>query len=506
MTTNTRAMIAAITLAAVIFQLAKPIALQFSSAEDFSRRRNIWFALTIIGFLSPNFWIFALAAVPLFFWAGRKDSNPIAFYLLLLHVVPPIGVDIPVVGINQLFPLDNYRLLSFCVLIPTALRFRKSKQEVPFRGSKTMDTLLLAFGIMQIALFIQPDLPGHVFLSDSPTNVLRRAFLFYIDVYVLYYAVSRSCSNRKALTEAMAALCLSCAVLAAAGLFESMRKWLLYGEFAHRWAPEIGGFFYFFYTFRGSSLRAQVSSGHPLALGYLIAIAFGCWLYLRTFVKNIRSKIAVFILWLAGLWGSYSRGPLIGTVAIYFSNAAMSPGAARGVVRGMVAGLLLIAALSVTPLGDRIGSVLPLGGQTIDSETIIYRQRLATRSWELIQQHPFFGDPYVYSKMDDLRQGMGIVDLVNTYAEIALMYGLVGLSLFLGAILVGCFKTYRLTKQVAPSDRNLALMGASLTACVLGTLTMIATTSFILGYEKLFYVLTGFTAAYIHLARPRDPR
>jgi O-Antigen ligase len=506
MSDGIRALIVILAIAAAVFRVAKPIAVLFTTASDFSRRRNIWFALTLTAFLSPNFWLFALVAAPLLLWAGQKDTNPVALYLLLLHVVPPIEVDIPVVGINQLFSLDNYRLLAFCVLIPAAWRLWRSKEPVAIRGTKSMDVLLLAFGAMQIVLFVPPDLPGHVILHDSPTNVLRRAFLFFVDVYVLYFVVSRSCSNRRALAEAMAALCLSCAIMAAIAVFESVRRWLLYASIAQHWIPEIGGFFYTFYTFRGTSLRAQVSSGHPLALGYLLAIALGFWLYLQSYVRTARARIAGLILWWLGLWAAYSRGPWIGGVVIYFSFAAMSPRALGRFVKAAGIAILLVGIIGVTPIGDRLISVLPYMGHTVDSANVLYREKLATRSWELIQENPFFGDQYVLSKMDDLRQGMGIIDLVNTYADIALHYGLVGLSLFLGFIWVGAFKTYRLTRQLAKSDRDLAFLGASLVACVLGTLLMIGTTSFFHGYAKLFYVLAGLTAAFVHLARAPEVR
>src|ERR1700690_4555305 len=101
MTASFKALIVVLAIAIVVFRMAKPIALRFSTEGDFARRRNVWFILTITAFLSPNFWVYALLAFPLFLWAGRKDSNPVAFYLLLLQVIPETGVDIPTVGIQQ---------------------------------------------------------------------------------------------------------------------------------------------------------------------------------------------------------------------------------------------------------------------------------------------------------------------------------------------------------------------------------------------------------------------
>src|SRR6516165_379048 len=96
-------------IATLTFALARPVALKFSSASDFSLRRNAWFVLTIVAFLSPSFWLFALVAVPLLVFAGHRDTNPVALYLLLMNVVPVIPIDIPVVGINHLLELDIYR-------------------------------------------------------------------------------------------------------------------------------------------------------------------------------------------------------------------------------------------------------------------------------------------------------------------------------------------------------------------------------------------------------------
>jgi hypothetical protein len=304
MDNSLKELIVVLAIAAAVFGLAKPNALRFSSERDFLRRRNVWLALTATAFLSANFWLFALVAIPLFAWAGRKDTNPVAFYLLLLHVIPPINVDIPVAGINALFPLDNYRLLSFCVLIPAAWRLRHSKDAARIRGLTPMDVLLFGFCALQIALFIPPDLPNHVLLHDSSTNALRRAVLAFVDVYVLYFVVSRSCSSRRAIVEALAAFCLSCVLMAPVAIFETLRHWLLYVDIAARWTedPSLR-----FYLFRGGALRAQVSAGHALALGYLLASAIGFWLYLQSHVKPARWGIAVMLLLWLGLLVTYSR-------------------------------------------------------------------------------------------------------------------------------------------------------------------------------------------------------
>src|SRR6266481_2436700 len=183
-------LIVVLAIAATVFHLAKPIALRFMSGEDFSRRRLVWFVLTSVSFVTPSFWLYVLVAAPMFLWASRKDSNPIALYLLMLHVIPPFGFIIPILGNNGLFPLDNYRLLAFCVLLPATMRYRKDREEAAVGEFGVMDVVLLAFGALEVVLYTPPDIPHQLALPDSPTNVLRRAVLFFLDTYLVYFTVS----------------------------------------------------------------------------------------------------------------------------------------------------------------------------------------------------------------------------------------------------------------------------------------------------------------------------
>jgi O-antigen ligase len=489
-------LIVVLAIATTIFYLAKPIALRFIGEEDFSRRRLVWFFLTAVSFLSPNIWLYAIIAIPVIIWITGKDSNPIGLYVLILHVIPPVDVIIPVIGNNGLFPLNNYRLLTLCLLIPVALRYRKQRGQTPSVFG-AMDILLLAFGALEVALYIPPDLPHHMVIPDSPTNALRRAVLFMLDTYVLYYAVSRTCRTRQMILDVAASFCLASAVMAAIGLFEYARSWLLYVDLARLWGanPNLG-----FYLTRNGSLRAQVSAGHALALGFLLALASGFWLYLKSRLSSRIQRVGATLLYWGGLLAAYSRGPWLGAVVIYFTFIAARPGALSGFLKGICAALVVAGVIAISPLGDRIREMVPaLGGATDFS--ITYRQKLADRGWQIVMQHPLFGDQFPYPEMEDLRQGEGIIDIVNTYLGVALNYGLVGLTIFLAFILLAIMKTYSRVRELARSDPDLALFGASLIACIVGTLVMIQSNSFNLGLHRMFYVLAGLATAYARLEK-----
>jgi O-antigen ligase len=488
-------LIVVLALALAIFHFARPIARHFTSDADFSRRRAVWLALTILAFLSPSFWWFAVIGAPLIIWARRRDSNPVALYLLLLQVIPSLPIPIPVVGINELFDLDNYRLLSLCILIPVALHVRRSKDGKRFAGLRSMDLLLLAFGVLQVALYIPADMPNHEILPDSMTNVLRRAVLFVIDVYALYFVVSRDCSDRRKLRDAMAAFCLGCSIMALIAVFETWRHWLLYADLQLRWT----GNFTRMYLERAGALRAEASAGHSLSLGYLLAVAFGFWLYLQKAVPSRSSRLAVTLLLWLGLLSAYSRGPWLGAVVVYLTFMAVGPASFARVFKAAAVMALVLTAATMTPLGDRIVNSLPFFGGSVDRGNVLYRERLFQRSWELLSERPFFGDQLAQFKLGDLRQGEGIVDFVNTYADVALSYGLVGLFCFVGFVLVGLIRAFRAVRETARGDPDLSWLGTSLVACIVGTLFMLADSSFVLGYEKMFYVLAGLAAAYATL-------
>jgi hypothetical protein len=494
MLSSIKALIVVLTIAATIFYLAKPIALRFMSGEDFSRRRLVWFILTAVSFVSPSFWLYVLVAVPMLIWAGRNDSNSIALYLLMLHVIPPVPVSIPILGNNGLFPLDNYRLLALCVLLPAAIRYRKNLEN-PMRGAfGAMDILLLAFGVLQVALYTPPDLPHHFVIPDSPSNALRRGVLFLLDTYLLYFAVSRICQSRKKMVDAAATFCLACSVMAAIAVFERTKGWLLYVDIGSRWGTDPNAAFY---LSRGGSVRAQVSAGHSIALGYLLAVAFGVWLYLRSHVQSRIHRLGVTLLLWGGLFGAFSRGAWLGAATAYFTFIAAGPRAVSRLVRGTSLALAIAGLIAMSPIGSQILEMIPTMGKPVD----IYRHRLAERGWEVVLAHPFFGDQFPWPEMEDLRQGEGIIDIVNTYLGVALNYGFIGLFCFLSFFLLGMTRVYARARELSRSDPDLALLGTSLIACTVGALIMIDSSSFILGVEKMFYVLAGLTAAYARLAR-----
>jgi hypothetical protein len=315
----------------------------------------------------------------------------------------------------------------------------------------------------------------------------------------LYFTVSRTCQSRRKIVDAAAAFCLACALMAAIAMFERARNWLLYVEIASRWAndPHSG-----FYLTRGGAVRAQASGGHSIALGHLLAVAFGFWLYLQTHIRSATRRIGTMLLLCGGILATFSRSAWLGTATIYFTFNAVGPRAVTRLAKGAILASAMAGVLIASPMGGQILDMLPKSGQPADP----YRYRLAERGWELVFAHPFFGDQFPFPEMEDLRQGEGIIDIVNTYLGVALSYGLIGLFCFTSFMLLGMISVYARTRELVHTDPDLALFGTSLIACIVCTLVMIESDSFNLGPQKIFYVLAGFSTAYARLARsPQQP-
>jgi len=73
-----RALVVILVFASVVFTLGKRPACDLSVApEDFARRRNLWFTVTALAFVSNNYWLFAgfTGAAPAFREAGCQGGR-----------------------------------------------------------------------------------------------------------------------------------------------------------------------------------------------------------------------------------------------------------------------------------------------------------------------------------------------------------------------------------------------------------------------------------------------
>jgi len=496
-----KALILVMVITAIMFALAKPLFTQFMAVEDYARRRNLWIGLTLAAFLIPNFWLYMLVAAVAIGFTAARDRNPAALYAFLLLVIPPIKEQLPTLGVvKEIFALDHLRLLSLFLLLPAALKLASHTDSIGpgawpdgsrKRGIQVTDVLVLLYFIVQLVL---------MFPYESFTASVRRMVLMSLDMLLPYYVISRSCRSRAMITEVLASFALAMAVLAPLAVVEMLRGWILYAGLQERWgaAHMIG------YVTRGDYLRAQATGGHAIVFGYAMAVGVGAWLYLQTRAESKTLRSLAMLTLVAGLIATLARGPWVGAAAMLLVFLAMGPNAmSRSLKTIGVIGLIVGIALA-TPYGDKMIDHLPFIG-TVNDETVTYRQRLAQMSWMLIQQNPLFGSPYFMAYMEELRQGEGIIDMVNAYAGVALSYGLVGLLAFASIFIASIQRCWSGMRRFTDEDPDFALLGATLVALMVGILVIIGTTSNYLSIPYIYWTVVGLSFAYVQLSRMEQP-
>lgn len=495
MLNNLKALAVILVLASLAFRIARPLCLRYMPPESFVHRRNTWFLLTIGAFVSPSFWLFAAYALVVMAWSARRDDNPLALYVLVTFTIPDVHFYIPGLIVQQLFDLSQYRLLSLAILLPAVARMRSRPGAwLPARLT-FVDVALLGFLLLQVALLVP---------YEAGTNTLRRSFLFLIDSFVVFYAFSRLPSKART-AEVVACFWLACLVMAPIAVFEWGRNWLLYTGLSATWGdPNV-----FSWIFRGASLRAQAAAGHSINLGYLMALAIGFFLYLRHRSSHKLLDASVLLVLATALFAAGARGPWVTAALIVLLFAMLRPGGAKKLATAGALCALLVAVMYATPLKEAVLDRLPFIG-TADQETVAYRQRLAEVSYALIRQNPVFGDPFVYLRMESLRQGQGIIDIVNGYLYAALFTGVVGLSLLLVVFVAPTVRAartlLRARRQTSttgaggdPAAADSALLGAALVSTMLGTMFYIGTA----GYGTTTYILAGLLMSYAGAMRRR---
>lgn len=135
-------------------------------------------------------------------------------------------------------------------------------------------------------------------------------------------------------------------MLSAIAVAETLRHWLLYNALMDAMGVQwsMTG-----YLSRGGSLRASATTGQAIALGFVIAVAIGMYLFLQGYVRSRLQRLLGALLLGAGLFAPLSRGPWIGAGVIIATFIATGRNAAKRLVLLALAGVLALPLLSVVP-------------------------------------------------------------------------------------------------------------------------------------------------------------
>jgi len=484
-----RALIVLVGLSIPLFLwLRRRITWSVIDADDYKLRAGLWVGLTIVLFLAQSFWLYMLIVAVLLSTVGRRDSDPPGLYFFLLFLAPPFRSSIEgFAGIRQFLDLDHPRILCLVILLPYAVRLARSPDRVRL-FKMTPDKFVFAYIALQLALLAP---------VTSTTNLARSVVALGIDIALPYYVFSRGLSDWRRLRDASAAFTAAAAVMALIAVFEFFKGWLLYGPLPGTLGVHWG---YGHYQVRAGGLRASVSAGHSIVLGYIMMVALGLHLTLKPSYPSARSWFSVLLLLGAGLLAAGSRGPWIGTAVLLTVFAAAGPGAMSRIGKGLVGALVLSPVVAFSPMGPKILGLLPFIGN-YDEGSVDYRQQLFNISWDVLMLNPVLGSPYYLANtaMEELRQGEGIIDMVNSYLNIGLSTGFVGLALFAGIFLPNAYRLWKLVAPKAEMASEIRLTGRALLATIVGILVTIATVSGDLTVALVYWCIAGMATAFLRL-------
>jgi O-antigen ligase len=486
-----RALIVILVLATIVFAFAHKTACTISTARDYTQRRNLWFVLTLAGFLAHNFWVYTFIAIPIIIYANFRENNPTALFFFILFALPMATIPIPGMGlINLFFHLSHARILELFLLFPAFLVLIRRSGTLSF-GRTGPDKLLAAYIVLTVVLYLR---------ETSITDTFRQAFYLFIDVFLPYYVISRSLKDMQAFRVALMSLLVAIMVIAMIAIFEAFKHWLLYNSLL----KVLGLQGMTEYLGRGGSLRAVVTAGHSIALGYLLVVGLGLYLYVQRFIRNKSIRWLGIALLTVGLIVSFSRGPWIGALLLLVAYIATGRQALLRVIGLVAAAVMALSLIAVLPGGEKVTNFLPFIGKT-DAGTIEYRKNLFDTSIIVIKRNPWFGsvDYLKTPEMESLRQGEGIIDIVNTYIQVALETGFVGLGLFVGFFALILWRIYRAIRSIRDRKSEEHLLGRALFATMLSVLLIIFTVSSITIIPIVYWSVAGLGVAYAQMIRKR---
>lgn len=473
-----RVLIYLIVFSFIVFQLAQKAFVNNFKDDELVRWRNTWIVLTSLAFFVGSFLPFLVVTCLVLLYRLKSIDDRLSFFLVLLTLVPPFVDRVP-----GLFDITYSRALILIILLPILLS-KKLRPNTPALGKPLADKLLIALIILITLLEMR---------GTSPGDSLRSGFNYFVDWFIPYFAASRMIKNYDHLKKVLIALVIGCTIAGVVGIFENVKGRMLYGLMA----SQLKTFMDIGELMRGDELRAVASLGHPLALGFVMMITFGIFLFVGSLIKEKKWRWLFFLIVCAGLYAPVSRGPWTGAFIIFLVFISTGRKVVKNLTILFISFLIILPILPGLPGGQKIIKLIPFFG-TAEQFNVDYRKELIPRAVSILERKPLFGvyESSLEPEMSDMLQGEGIVDVVNSYLNIALSTGLVGLSLFMWFFLSILFRMHKSMSYIKDKGSEEYACGRSLRAVMLGIFVAISTVSFVGTLTIYMFIFAGIMLSY----------
>ncbi|RFO97993.1 hypothetical protein DIC66_04505 [Rhodoferax lacus] len=485
-----RALVFILVMTALVFKFSEAPATAIAIAKgDFKSRRNTWIYITLAGFLSQNIWIFYAIVIILALRAAKKDSNKVALFFFLILAMPELNAFVPgFAGISYFIAVTYQRVLVWIILLPIFWRILFAPNQGKFKWNFADIVLVLYFSLNAILQF------QYLVFTEWVRYLLGWVF----DVLIPYFAISRTIKDIKSFRDVVMSFVVGAMVISVVGIFEFSKQWLVYQTLSDAIGVDGG----MGYMGRGGNLRAIATTGQAIVLGYVLAIALTLYVFLNKSVPNKKAYFIGFALLIAGEISPLSKGPWVGVAIAIVVSIVFGAHAFSRLAKAMIAVLMVFTLLLFTDYGDTIISYLPFVGK-LDEGSMDYRRLVIEKSMSVIYNNPYFGSNDYWLYLEDLRQGQGIIDIVNNYIGVALNSGFVGLFLYLLFFCSVFSLMFRSMRRTTFSSEEHEL-GQVLIGALVGIMVMMSSVSDILNVPLLCWGIAAMGIAYSKMVLATD--
>ncbi|CAD7052443.1 O-antigen ligase domain-containing protein [Pseudorhizobium halotolerans] len=481
-----KALIYVIAVAVPALLLANRLASPLIASRELGLWQGSWLAATVFAFLSRDFMVFIVLMSLLSLFIHLRSKEPAALYIVLLFSAPCLAVGIGIPGVfNRVLDLNLPRLLSLSLLLPVAIGLWSEPSNRSLRG---VDLPAIGFWALLTALAAR---------QDDIASVLRLPPGYFLDILLPYFVFSRIVCTRQHLDRVLTAIVVAALPLAAIGMFEFWRSWRVYYVVVLEWDIDL----ITPYLFRDGLLRAAVTAIEPIAFGFLCMVAAASAISITDRRISSRWRSLTVLLLLGGLGASISRGPWLG-FALFVLVVLLSDSRARRTGMLAITGLLMAIYLLPMQVFERLFNLLPFVGSA-DRGSETYRERLFEQSLLVIQRQPLLGskDFIAAPELQVLVQGQGIIDIVNSYLQVVLEFGLFGLALFVSVFAVlGGQLAVRWLRRKDEAAYYQGLLGL-----IVAIVFTIATTSSVSFIAQIYWVSAGMIAGLLRRPEVLNP-
>jgi O-Antigen ligase len=471
-----------------LFIASKALPESVISKEEFKRAAKASLAIVAWSFLSNSYMLYAIGCIAIVWW-HQKHGAPLWFFAAGMYLVPPVDYMIPGIGpIGVLAYVNHIRILSLCILLPYLIKHQQTQAHG--NGTLFCDSAVVGLGVITLASS-DADLP----ITES----IRYGLYYATDILLPYFVLSRI-KDTAVLFKFVCGLAFAIAMVSVWGVYEFAKGWLMFDQVG-TWlgVPNPTRF-----LIRGDTgwLRTFATTGHALVMGFVCTVGLFVTLGISPPAKS--NKAAHRWWWVlaavmcGGLFASLARGSWIGAALGMATWMFINPQAMGSKFVRMGFALVALAVLAATPAGQKIVDTLPFIGNA-DQDNVAYRRQLIDVSWIVIQENFWFGNSSFMNNplIQTLKQGQGIIDIVNIYLSYWLSNGLVGMLTFAAPLLFSFFTllgTLLATRQKLKHEMIYQL-GCALCSAMLATMLILATSSAVGSFSVLYTVLCALSLA-----------